>query len=60
MDTKNVIAFQANKTDFPISPKGTNIVGYYQDHRTDMAIQDWTVEHVESSNSKSFKRNHGE
>lgn len=79
MATKNVIALQANKTDFPISPKGTNIVGYYrkcgevkcfrlipcphvrcQDHRTDMAIQDWIVEHAESSGAKSFKRNDGE
>ena len=79
MASKNIIALQANKKDFPISPKGTNITGYYrkcgegscfrlipcphircQDHRTDMAIQDWTVEHVEPLDTKSLKRNHGE
>ncbi|WP_420544695.1 hypothetical protein [Nitrosopumilus sp.] len=49
-----------------ISPKGTNITGYYreceegnchrlipcphvrcQEHRTDMAIKDWNVPHIE-------------
>ena len=64
--SKNMIALQANKNNFLMSPKGTNIPDSYreceegtcfrlipcphircQDHRTDMAILDWVVEHVE-------------
>ena len=64
-DSKKVV-LQTNMTNPKISPKGTNIPGFYrecddyrchrlipcphvncQEHRTDMAIKDWIVPHIE-------------
>ena len=65
-NSKNKIVSQNNKDNPRISPKGTNITGFYrecqegschrlipcphircQEHRTDMAIKDWVVSHIE-------------